>query len=115
MLGWSSGGVYGNVTRRGIGEWPYYAHHSGRKPADAIVFVAWAEVLEVVARGCADGHREAYEAAYAAWCAEIVDYNPAAGRLGGYPGAAATRRLREATSALIRHGCQQTAVQDTLF
>jgi hypothetical protein len=115
MLGWSSTGVYGNVTRRGIGEWAHYGHHSERKSADAIVFVTWADVLEVVARGCADGHREAYEVARTAWCAQIGGYHPARGQLGGYPGTAATRWLREATAALIRHGCQQTAAQGTLF
>lgn len=114
VLGWCGGGVYGNVTRHGIGEWDHFAHHSDRKRRDATRFVSWDEVLQVVARGCADGHLEAYEAAAAAWHAECGPYNPAKGT-GGYPSDAATKRLHETTHALIRHGCQQTTVQEALF
>lgn len=109
--GWASRGVLGHVTRRGVGEWPASVARQQGEPGNALAFLTWGEVLDVVARGCAGGHREAYEAAYAAWCEEVK----AGG--GQYPRAAFCDRLHEAEHALIRNGCRshQATVQDTLF
>jgi hypothetical protein len=32
-----------------------------------VLVIPWRDVLDVVAKGCTDGRRERYEAAYAAW------------------------------------------------
>jgi len=37
------------------------------------LFVTWAEVLALIERGCADGHREACETAYRTWCAAAAE------------------------------------------
>lgn len=112
--GWGVGPIHGQVGRDGIGEWPNSVAWRAAKPGNATLFVTWAELLEVVARGCADSYREQYEAAYAAWCAEIGPTDWSVPRCG-YPSAEATRRLHEATAALIRHGCQCAVVQEALF
>ena len=92
---WSGSG-YARVTGDGIGEWPTVASSYAARRSDAVLFVTWAEVLEVVERGCADGHRERYEAAA--------------------PGSDA---MRDAKAALIRHGCEADGtaplVQGELF
>jgi hypothetical protein len=119
--GWSGPGMgWGQVTPDGIGEWPYLAGTSARaRPRDATLFVTWAEVLAVAGRGCADGYREWYEAAYAAWGAAVSearkDCKP--GQSGGIPWVDQDA-INETKAALIRHGCEepeQVLVQGALF
>jgi hypothetical protein len=65
--GWGPelGDKWGQVTRKGIGIYPQLA--DARDEKKAVMFVPWRVVLEIVAKGCQDGRREAYEAAYAEW------------------------------------------------
>lgn len=112
--GWSGPlGGWCQVTRDGIGRWPCGTGMTrGRRP-DAVLFVAWDEVLGIIARGCEDGHRERYEAAYRAWCASVRP-----GPRGSGFTADDETPVHEATAALIRHGCEQAEtvlVQGSLF
>src|SRR5579859_4179648 len=59
---WIHGGMRGRVTRNGLGEWAAGARCGSR--GEAVVYVTWREVLEIVARGCRDGLQGAYEAAW---------------------------------------------------
>ena len=106
MLAWCSRGEYGDVTRRGIGVWVYYAHKSRREPADAVLFVTWREVLAVIEAGCADGYRERYEQAYAQWVADnrAADEEWKAGRPAARRRWVSDAGIYDATTALIRHG-----------
>jgi hypothetical protein len=65
--GWGGGGspYWGQVTRKGVGYYPNLT--DARNEKNAVMFVSWREVIEVVAKGCSGGRREAYEAAYDAW------------------------------------------------
>jgi hypothetical protein len=108
---------WGAVTREGIGLWPEDAGFGNRRPSAAALFVPWAAVLERIARGCADGRRKRYEAAYAAWTAD----NAAAWKECHQPGQSGPVRwasqagISQAAAALIRHGCREQLVQGELF
>jgi hypothetical protein len=70
-----SGWTHQQRRRFGGGLWPGLAQ---RNPAQAVEFVSWAKVLDVIARGCGGGRRQAYEAAYAifgGW-AELMQWIP---------------------------------------
>ena len=107
---------WGGVTRDGIGEWPRSAGLRDRRPSVAVLFVRWAEVLEVIARGCEGGRRRRYETAWNAWNAGLArawkDHKP-----GVHPSPATPDPsiMRLAEIALIRHGCEQPEVQGALF
>jgi hypothetical protein len=123
--GWSErDGTWGQVVPEGIGRWPGVSHRG--PPAEAVEFVSWSEVLDIVSSGCADGRRQAYEAAYAAFgeWADATAWVPGEGT--------EARRIREAeidpalysrahdgihetTAEIIRHGCRALIVQQTLF
>jgi hypothetical protein len=111
--GWSgSGSGWGQVGPEGIGEWPHLAGASARmRRRDAAVFVTWQEVLGVIARGCTDGYRQRYEAAYAAWSAAVdeawKDYKP--GQWAPVPWVE-QGGIDETKQALIRHGCEPPGV-----
>jgi hypothetical protein len=104
---WCGGGELGRVSGDGIGVWPSAAGWGTRR--NASLFLTWPEVLEVIAAGCRDGHREAYEAAFRDWSAQVEASGPA-GRWF-----ADTTPLHQATEALIRHGAERTQVQEALF
>jgi hypothetical protein len=112
--GWSGpGSGWSQVGPDGIGEWPYLGGTSARvvrRRRDAVLFVTWQEVLDVIARGCSDGYRARYEAAHAAWgaaCAAWQDCKPGPSApvpwvdQGG---------INETGDALIRHGCEPPGV-----
>jgi hypothetical protein len=110
--GWSGPRMgWGQVIPTGVGEWPYATGGRSRKQQDASLFATWTEVLAVIERGCADGYRERYEAAYAAWGAAVneawKDYKPGQSKPVPWvdPGA-----INETKAALIRHGCEPPAV-----
>jgi hypothetical protein len=112
--GWSGpGSGWGQVGPDGIGVWPCLAGTSTRvgKRRDAALFVTWREVLAVIARGCTDGYRERYEAAYAAWGAAVneawKDYKPGQSKPVPWVDQGA---INETKAALIRHGCEPPAV-----
>jgi hypothetical protein len=132
--GWGGGGQgWGQVSRKGIGSFRDVADMTD--PSKAIHLVTWTEVLEVVERGCSDGRREAYEAAYRefnAW----VDRQPrfdanrysrdANGRLvsSKTPAELEAERadyarvhdaIRSTTEAIIDAGCERELVQEALF
>jgi hypothetical protein len=110
VQGWC-GGSWGQTEAKGI--------------RGAAGFVAWREVVEVVERGCrVPGLRQAYEDAYADWCAWA--------RAGGYsPDDAnwtpeqrdahdqwyrrASDAIRRTTAAIIAAGCRDDLDQETLF
>jgi hypothetical protein len=107
---------WGEVRREGIGLWPHAIRLVPARPADAMLFLPWDEVLAVIARGCADGYRERYEAAHAAWCTAVheasKDYR--AGQVAWVDQSG----IDETKAALIRHGCEEPAqvlVQGALF
>jgi len=116
MLAWCSRGEYGDVTRRGIGVWVYYAHKSRRVPADAVLFVTWREVLAVIEAGCADGYRERYEQAYAQYVADnrAADEEWKAGRPAARRRPVSDAGIYDATTALIRHGLDVQADKEPL-
>jgi len=116
MLAWCSPGEYGDVTRRGIGVWVYYAHKSRREPADAVLFVTWREVLAVIDAGCADGYRERYEQAYAQWAADnrAADEEWKAGRPAARRQWVSHSGIEDAAIALIRHGLEVQADKEPL-
>lgn len=114
---WTGPGTgWGAVTRDGIGLWPREAGYGNRRPSAAALFVPWARVLELIARGCEDGRRKRYQAAWAAWAAENAaaqeDWKP--GQSGSVKWASQAS-INQATAALIRHGCREQLVQDALF
>jgi hypothetical protein len=94
---------------------PGYAALGGRRTT-ALTFVTWAEALAIIERGCADGHRERYEAAHRAWCAGVREayarWRPDA---DWFPATPAADAIQATTAALIRHGAGLTTVQDPLF
>ena len=106
---WCGGGIWGRVTPDGIGEWSGSAGCLTAKPRAALLFLTWAEVLEVIASGCHDGHREAYEDAFRTWSAQADASGPA----GGW--SADPTILHQAEKALIRHGAEHAQVQEVLF
>lgn len=121
--GWSEDAGWGQVVPTGVGIWPDYCTHQRR---DALTFVTWAQVLEVVARGCGEGRREAYEAAYATFGRWVhrdgwvpgEDHAAKAERNAAEPGPSYTeahRGIHATTSAIIEHGCRPEAVQGSLF
>jgi hypothetical protein len=116
---WSGPGYWCAATRDGIGDWgdAGFDVRLKERRADALAFATWDEVLAVIERGCAGGHRAAYEAAYDAWCAGVRE--AWAGRKPGdsYPSPAAPSpaAIHSATEDLIRHGCEQLEVQDALW
>jgi hypothetical protein len=63
----------GGVDRRGTGEWPRAAYlvRQRNAPTHRCLFPG-PEALAVIECGCADGHWEAYETVYEAWCAAIA-------------------------------------------
>jgi len=65
---WIHGGTRGHVTRNGLGEWP--ARTPARTRAEAVVYLTWREVLEIVARGCREGMQAPYLAAWREYEAE---------------------------------------------
>jgi hypothetical protein len=128
MSGGSDGaGHWWGVTRDGVGSWPQDAAVP-RKRAEAVRFVTWAEVLDVAARGCGGGRREAYEAAlevFWAWARQEA-------WVPGESGAQKKQRqagmdlisystahdgIHEATEAIIVAGCAgvRVPVQQELF
>jgi hypothetical protein len=110
VQGWA-GGSWGQTDAKGI--------------RGAAGFLAWREVFEVVERGCrVTGLRQAYEDAYADWCAWA--------RAGGYsPNDAewtqeqrdahdrwyrrASDGIRSTAAAIIAAGCRDDLDQETLF
>ncbi len=114
---WSSPGTgWSQVVREGIGEWPADAGLRDRRPSAATLFVPWPEVLARIAQGCAEGHRQRYEAAHADWSAANreawKDYKP--DHPGPVPWVDQTG-IQETEAALIRHGCENLMVQGSLF
>jgi hypothetical protein len=112
---WSGPGIdSGAVTRKGIGLYPN-ATGTRLVAPPPLVLITWPEVLSIVAAGCGDGRREAYEAAFAefmSWARDDHDYP-----LGGTPPPADRERyfrvtdgLHVATAAVITTGCQRVAV-----
>jgi hypothetical protein len=108
---WSGHSIgHGAVTHQGIGLYASCRWQEQTKDR-ALMFVTWREVLEIVERGCADGRREAYEAAFAAfmaWARDAHDYAP-----GATPPpvdharyALVTDGIRTTTAAIITHGCE---------
>jgi hypothetical protein len=61
---WMGGDQCGRVTTKGIEIFPSLDAMFARTPSDVI---RWREVIEIVAVGCGEGRREAYEAAFARW------------------------------------------------
>jgi hypothetical protein len=122
--GWSgSAGTWGQVARKGIGLW---REVKDREPATAVLFVTWAEVLEVVARGCEGGRREAYEAAYrlfgewarvSAWVPGETEQQRAEREATVDPTlyARAHDGIHEATAEIIVHGAEQAEEQLKMF
>lgn len=111
MAGWLGPGTpVGRVIREGIGEWPHGTHATGQvRPADALVFVTWREVIAVVERGSDYPYLPRYCAAYEAWCAACRALH-AGSRV--YPD---DSKIRATTEALIRHGCRDGDTQGELF
>lgn len=121
--GWSEDAGWGQVVPTGVGIWPDHGTH---ERCDALTFVTWAQVLAVVARGCGDGRREAYEAAYTTFGRWVhrdrwmpgEDHATKAERYAAESGPSYTeahRGIRATTAAIIEHGCQTEAVQEALF
>jgi hypothetical protein len=122
--GWGGSGEWGQVTRKGIGLYPDLPSHRDQK--NARVFITWAEVFEIVAKGCSDGRRESYEAAYAAW----GEHNE---RFPAWDPERRTRRtheeiiesqadyhrvttaLHETTRSIVEAGCSREPIQATLW
>jgi len=114
---WSGPGMgWGEVHRDGIGEWPSGTRYGDRRRSAAALFVPWAEVLAIIARGCPGGHRERYEAAFRAWGAGVAKvwegYRPGT---VPFPETPDPGEIHRTTVALIRHGCEQLEVQDALW
>jgi hypothetical protein len=122
--GWGgdTGGLWGQVTRKGIGLYPDI--EATRDEKNAEVFIPWREVLEVVARGCIGGRREAYETAFDAWNEHHRRYPAWA------PGVSRTHQqmierqaelprvtdaIRSTRDAIIQAGCSLEPVQPELF
>jgi hypothetical protein len=124
--GWGGGGQsqWGQVTRKGIGL--YDSIEGTRDERNAVVLITWREVLGVIAKGCTDGRREAYEAAHDAWNehhgrwpawdpkrrtsrthAEIIERQEEYRRV--------TDGIHETTGAIIKAGCSLEPVQPELF
>ena len=61
---WAGGGEHGRVTKRGIEMFDSLDAMFGGSP---VLVIPWRDVLDVVAKGCTDGRREAHEAAFEAW------------------------------------------------
>jgi hypothetical protein len=104
---WCGDGELGRVSSDGIGVWPSAAGWGTRRTAT--LFLTWPEVLEIIASGCHDGHRDAYEAAFRDWSAQVEASGPAGCWF------ADTSALHAAEKALIRHGAEQTQAQEVLF
>jgi hypothetical protein len=113
---WAGEGTWGKVTPKGIGIWSA----SGQdRPTDAVLFVSWQDVIEIIAKGCEGGRREAYEAAFGAfmaWARAEHDYPP-----GGSPKPTdhvvygkVTDGIRVTTAAIIRNGCVASVTQMAL-
>lgn len=117
---WNGPGMpWGSVVRDGIGEWADIGalHEGGGHKRSAVIqFINWAEVLTVIELGCADGHRQAYEAAYRAWSKANREawenYRPRDDGLAPWIDQTA---IQETKQALIRHGARRRVVQDALF
>lgn len=74
--GWSADrGCWGETHRDGIGVWAGHMQ-LGRKPAEAVLFIPWRQVRDVVAAGLGDGRLEAYEAAKAVWLEWVEAAHP---------------------------------------
>lgn len=115
---WSGPDCWCAVTREGIGDWrglDFGARVKERR-SEAVSFITWDELLAVIERGCAGGHREAYEAAYRAWFAALdkarEGWSP---REDWFPATPDPSDMHTTTAALIRHGCQPREVQGELF
>jgi hypothetical protein len=125
--GWGGGGEWGQVTRKGIGLYPDLPSHRDQK--NARVFITWAEVFEIVAKGCSDGRREAYEAAYVAWNEhherfpywEPVHYGRTRKRTDEEAEAEfddycrVTDAIHETTRAIVGAGCSLEPIQAALW
>jgi hypothetical protein len=117
---WNGPGIpWGSVVRYGIGEWAGIgALHEGggHRRSSALQFITWAEVLAVIDLGCADGHRDRYEAAYRAWSTASREaweaYKPTDDGVSPWVDQTA---IRETKQALIRYGAGRRVVQDALF
>ena len=64
---WSGPEECGRVTKRGIETFDSLDVMYGGQLVRSGWLILWSDVLDVVARGCTDGRREAYETAFAAW------------------------------------------------
>ena len=106
--GLGPGGIAGQITRHGVGEWPIEILPRLRTPGNALLYLTWDDILATIARGCSDGYRERYEQALADWCAALDRHKPP-------PPIPDMTPLDDATEALIRHGVEQSTVQPALF
>lgn len=117
-LHWSGPGYWCAVTPDGIGDWGRYRSESRRpeRRADAVTFITWDEALAIVERGCGDGRRAAYEAAYKEWFAAIREAW-AGHKNGDYPSPATpdSSAISATATALIRNGFVERNVQGSLF
>jgi hypothetical protein len=122
--GWGGTGLWGQVTRKGIGL--YESIEGTRDERTAVVMITWREVFEVVANGCSDGRRERYEAAFDAWNEhhrrfpawdpqrrtrrtqeEIIEKQESFERV--------TDGIHETTRAIIEAGCSREPIQAALW
>jgi hypothetical protein len=125
---WGGGGQHGRVTKRGIETFDsldaMFAHTASQ-------VIPWREVLDIVAKGCGDGRRERYEAAFAGWSEHHRRFE------FRYWGADECKRrrnrtdeeiqterddfarvsagIRETTRAIITAGCEREVLQPELF
>jgi hypothetical protein len=117
--GWTDGGGrWGQVIAEGVGLFPSLIR--SRKPADAIAFIRWAEIAQVVERGCGDGRRGAYEAAFVGFNQWVRDTMAPPGATPAPTDVDYYRRVHhalwETTRAIIENGSQDVEpVQGTLL
>src|SRR5215218_5599757 len=117
MHEWVGGGQHGRVTRKGIATYPSLDAMFARTPDHLL---PWREVVDIVAKGCSDGRREAYEAAFAKWNEWARDdgYSIKSSRTTPEEREARYQRwseasdgIHDATRAIITAGCEREQVQ----
>jgi hypothetical protein len=119
---WAGGNTYGRVTRRGIETFDSLDAMFG---GSHTLVIPWPEMLDIVARGCGDGRREAYEAAFAKWKEWAADdgykitsaKQPSDEELEARYERwnAVTEPLHATQAAIISAGCERQTLQPELF
>jgi hypothetical protein len=119
---WTAPKYCGRVTTKGIETYPSLDAMFVHNPSEVI---PWREVIEIVAEGCGDGRRVAYETAFASWnqWAREDGYTIKTAKRpsdeeidGSYQRwSAVSDGIHATTAAIINAGCARQTLQPELF